>query len=310
MAGVNTAKALTPNEARIGLLIQLAIWCFVGGAVGLVAYGPLFTDDHAIRDSVKDIFGHPDIERAITTAQSLLIATYVIGFLPLVAVLIACVLLVLICRQKRALRTQILFGILLVSALTLFICGVAVLAIADQGRKNWSADSDQTFRVLKSDILTKYGMSETHEKLTDGLDRIQTQYKCCGVDNVTDFWESQWKAKFGQSAPESCCNLETDESNTTALEKCKQEAEYLHARIETNITVLQVEGCRDAIKTFIEGQVFHTLILSGGVAAFLAFVVIALVIAIIVLSVLDMRKTKKKVTLQEVDSKAQAQALL
>jgi len=98
------------------------------------------------------------------------------------------------------------------------------------------ATSDSAVAKLKEsmhDVVNEYD-----SKLNDSLNALQTQFKCCGVDNLTDFENSNWwnnTKKADEVVPFSCCVMNETSKMPLNSVKCQTAAgeetpsnEYLH----------------------------------------------------------------------------------
>ena len=75
--------------------------------------------------------------------------------------------------------------------------------------------------------LDKYNTTSTgipiNTPLTVGIDKIQTSFQCCGVNNYTDWKETPYFNTTKQLAPASCCN-----TTGISVAKCSKSLEEDH----------------------------------------------------------------------------------
>ena len=64
------------------------------------------------------------------------------------------------------------------------------------------------------DGLDKY-LAPSHKFYTLGWDTIQMTYKCCGIENYTDWKNTPFHLKTGKEVPSSCCDTTHDASCVT-----------------------------------------------------------------------------------------------
>ncbi|XP_061183828.1 CD63 antigen-like [Saccostrea echinata] len=100
-------------------------------------------------------------------------------------------------------------------------------------------------KKLMGDTQQKYQPGKDEAKVWD---TVQTEFKCCGVTNYTE-----WEALLNNTVPKSCCKKS---ANTCTGSE---------ADIPTNI---YTEGCLSKFETFVKDNIF----IVGGVGIGLAFV--------------------------------------
>lgn len=94
--------------------------------------------------------------------------------------------------------------------------------------------------------LDKYKVTGS-EGVTKGWDEIQEHFKCCGVDNPSDWKNRPFQQTATDRAPDSCCKIES--------EGCGKQ------KLVDPYTDLYNEGCLKKFQGFVESKVF----LVGGV---------------------------------------------
>uniref|UniRef100_U3J1Y6 Tetraspanin n=1 Tax=Anas platyrhynchos platyrhynchos TaxID=8840 RepID=U3J1Y6_ANAPP len=65
---------------------------------------------------------------------------------------------------------------------------------------------------LKNTMTQKY-RKEGEESVTNAVDKLQQEFKCCGSNNYTDWADSVWirsSEASGRKVPDSCCKTITD----------------------------------------------------------------------------------------------------
>uniref|UniRef100_A0A0B7AXM6 Tetraspanin n=1 Tax=Arion vulgaris TaxID=1028688 RepID=A0A0B7AXM6_9EUPU len=104
---------------------------------------------------------------------------------------------------------------------------------------------------LTKSIQENYGV-----KLTTAWDFVQTELKCCGGVNYTDYKNSTWTRENDKVIPPSCCTLNST-GQPESYDNCNQ--------LKPNF--FYEKGCRDALEDWIND---HSVIIIGvgcGIAA-------------------------------------------
>ncbi|MED6264894.1 hypothetical protein CHARACLAT_019850, partial [Characodon lateralis] len=68
--------------------------------------------------------------------------------------------------------------------------------------------NDELKQNLKATMTSKYGQSNENEHITQAVDKLQQEFKCCGSNRSTDWEESNWIRSAhseGRKVPDSCC---------------------------------------------------------------------------------------------------------
>ncbi|KAL7992093.1 hypothetical protein Chor_016349 [Crotalus horridus] len=106
---------------------------------------------------------------------------------------------------------------------------------------------------LRNTIIKKY-RKEGEESVTNAVDKLQQEFKCCGSHNYTDWSDSYWYKieKEGRKVPDSCCK--------TITETC--------GRRDHPSNIYKEGGCITKLGNFIQEH----LIIIGAVGLSIAFV--------------------------------------
>lgn len=105
--------------------------------------------------------------------------------------------------------------------------------------------------MLEDTLQTGFARKmNNYPKDSEPIDYIQRQFSCCGVQNYTDWFSTEWANKQ-YNVPESCC---MDRNN------CVYENLNLN-----NVTGIWKDGCFSNMKTLIENQ--YTFIGAIGLCA-------------------------------------------
>eukprot|EP00092_Neocalanus_flemingeri_P011954 GFUD01012887.1.p1 GENE.GFUD01012887.1~~GFUD01012887.1.p1 ORF type:complete len:273 (-),score=76.54 GFUD01012887.1:201-1019(-) len=122
----------------------------------------------------------------------------------------------------------------------------------------YSGDLEKTIKTPLSKALLKYQDDPTESgdpalwAYKQAWNEVQTELKCCGVDNVKD-WENQdgdFKFPTGMNKPDGCCNINQAGDgikNGTVHDVCRG----ISAGDQTSSTYY-FEGCYTKIKSTIE----------------------------------------------------------
>ncbi|XP_032067874.1 tetraspanin-6-like [Thamnophis elegans] len=94
-------------------------------------------------------------------------------------------------------------------------------------------------------ILNKY---DNKVQITKGVDTLQAEFQCCGVENYTD-WQNTTFGLLSSSVPKSCCKV--------PMESCVTD-------LNQNIVGINQEGCLLKLKTWTERNISAL----GGLAVF------------------------------------------
>lgn len=68
--------------------------------------------------------------------------------------------------------------------------------------------NDELKQNLKTTMTTRYRQSDEDEHITNAVDKLQQEFKCCGSNNSTDWEASSWIRSAdseGRKVPDSCC---------------------------------------------------------------------------------------------------------
>ncbi|XP_064635733.1 CD151 antigen-like [Lineus longissimus] len=101
----------------------------------------------------------------------------------------------------------------------------------------------EIIRTYNNTILTNYNMDPTGV-ITNSVDSLQTEFKCCGTTSFRDWRGSKWMKdeslnKFGRKVPDSCCKTPSD--------RCA---------VRTHPSNIQYEGCIDKLEGHIKDHLF------------------------------------------------------
>lgn len=130
----------------------------------------------------------------------------------------------------------------------IFILFVAVL-VASSVFMVKRDDLEDTIKIGLASQMNEY----THEH--NSIDLVQSQFKCCGMNNYTDWFTTTW-ANNHTNVPISCCRNQ---------EVC------VHMDLNPmNVSSIYQEGCYMKIKTIIEDE--YSLI--GGIGFTSAFIIL------------------------------------
>lgn len=112
-------------------------------------------------------------------------------------------------EEKKKLHMTIFSSILIL--LTLLLGCVSYLEYYNREfitSEYLSQFNDSIFQYNGTGESNKTDWEPDHDLYdSDDVDRIQTNFKCCGSLNYTDFEESPWGKENPQMVPSSCCNL-------------------------------------------------------------------------------------------------------
>lgn len=107
--------------------------------------------------------------------------------------------------------------------------------------------------TIKGDFSKKMNIYPTE---SEPIDFIQRQIECCGLENYTDWFATEWANKHN-NVPESCC-IDT--------ENC------IHENINLmNVSGIWQEGCYMKVKTAIENQYTFIGAIGLGASVFILF---------------------------------------
>lgn len=163
---------------------------------------------------------------------------------------------------------------------------IVLLAAAIVGAVFRNEIGDKMREEMTKGIKERYGLDNSaDDDLTDGWDLMQTNLKCCAVDDQG--WElykqSRWfKAQFDQFdkefVPPSCCVTERVNSYYLNQEKCQSFA-YGPPRFKggSHNDALHYVGCYTAVKDLI-GK--HADVILGVGCSFLVFLIAGIVVGI------------------------------
>lgn len=120
-------------------------------------------------------------------------------------------------------------GFFFLIIMVIFAAEVAALVFSFiyQGRINGSLERPM------NDVFSKYGEQEAETK---AIDLLQTELKCCGVRNYTNWSNTTWFASHNNTVPTSCCKNTSstspctgrlDQPNLLNTEACEPKLEHL-----------------------------------------------------------------------------------
>ncbi|XP_015247298.1 CD151 antigen, like [Cyprinodon tularosa] len=76
---------------------------------------------------------------------------------------------------------------------------------------NYQQLNDELKQNLKATMTNKYRLGKDNEHITQAVDKLQEEFKCCGSHNSTDWEENGWirsSASEGRKVPDSCCKTQ------------------------------------------------------------------------------------------------------
>ena len=97
----------------------------------------------------------------------------------------------------------------------------------------------QQLRDTLHDSLKRYNLTD-HQLHTNKWDDIQTRFKCCGINNYTDWENSRFYNQTGEMVPDSCCGGNCDHGRIVVSNK--------------NNTIYK-EGCLETFGKFFESNI-------------------------------------------------------
>ncbi|XP_068433569.1 CD151 antigen-like [Clinocottus analis] len=72
---------------------------------------------------------------------------------------------------------------------------------------------NEELRQNLSDTMTRKYKQNSHEHVTNAVDKLQQEFKCCGSNSSSDWADSVWirsKDAAGRVVPDSCCKTRQD----------------------------------------------------------------------------------------------------
>ena len=188
----------------------------------------------------------------------------VVGSFTLLLSLVAC-----IGSRKNSilLLTCYTIVLLLVTAIEL---GLVIMAYS------YRAQIDNSLRVDFQKTLNQYSITG-NEGITNALDNIQQEFKCCGNDGYQDWVDTKWWQQHGgnYSVPTSCCII-------PRMRNCNRDVEQ---KLETVFT----DGCYVHIKKYL----FENIHMISGFAIWILVLEILGVLFSVVL-IVKIRKQNKQ----------------
>ncbi|RDD39596.1 Tetraspanin-11 [Trichoplax sp. H2] len=133
------------------------------------------------------------------TAAYIMIAAGVFIFL---------VALVGFCGARNS--NKCMLGIYLGVLVVIFILEIAG---AIYGAVNRVAIEEAAKAKMTTEVQIRYGQAN-QGVITDGFNKLQTTFQCCGVNTTTDWYSSAWISgkpsfPYGPAVPDSCCRTST-----------------------------------------------------------------------------------------------------
>ncbi|XP_047437416.1 CD151 antigen-like [Mugil cephalus] len=110
-------------------------------------------------------------------------------------------------EQKRLLRVY--FVLLLCIFLLEILAGVLAYIYYQQL-------NEELKQSLRETMINKYQQAD-NEHITEAVDKLQQEFKCCGSNSSSDWAENVWirsKAANGRKVPDSCCKTPSDSCGT------------------------------------------------------------------------------------------------
>lgn len=144
-----------------------------------------------------------------------------------------------------------------------YATAIAIILICEIGAAvTMMVFKDDVARVLQDGLikgLDGYGIesnvTDAYTATTKSWDELQTNMKCCGVTEYTD-WENSPQLKSNNSVPDSCCKEITEGCGTGELDKVQE----VNGNIYTS-------GCLDKIFDVIKDNIFYVAIAAACIVA-------------------------------------------
>ncbi|ELU03059.1 hypothetical protein CAPTEDRAFT_219331 [Capitella teleta] len=120
--------------------------------------------------------------------------------------------------------------------------------------KNKIDDSIQM--EMKEGLLTRYMGEDSQDGDSVSWNSMQTQLKCCGAYDFTDYKQSSWYNNTNppkKAVPYTCCVLKSTNMNSTEvvdLQQCLDDAEAMNF----DSKYLHTEGCYQSMKSWLDSN--------------------------------------------------------
>ncbi|XP_017694170.1 CD63 antigen [Pipra filicauda] len=109
---------------------------------------------------------------------------------------------------------------------------------------------DKVRSVLKEGLQEAMNKYEEDPALTEALDELQRDFKCCGANNYTD-WANIKQFQANDTVPRSCCRVNTTTCN-------------VHPSPET----VYEKGCQESIEAWMKKNILVVAAVALGIAFF------------------------------------------
>ncbi len=162
---------------------------------------------------------------------------------------------------------KLYFTFLLILVLVEIVGGILALVFKDDIKKTFDDE-------LVKQVRDFYGLAD-QKVITESIDALQRDNQCCGADNYTDYYGSEFsKLPGNQAVPVTCCKDETDSGCNDA---------NADGTIE-DPSKINIDGCVNKLIDFFESNFLYI----GGAALGLVIVeILAMVMACCLISGID-----------------------